>query len=100
MASASSSVSGKPLKAIYSSPNASKTFEYSLPRLSTQHSTEEKTAYLSALRSSVVKLQEGVNNFLTAKMEEDKAATSQTPGSVDDKKEEENYGEEVVEEEG
>ena len=100
MASASSPISGGPLRANYSSPNASKSFEYSLPQLSTQISTQEKTGYLSALRSSVVKLQEEVNTFLTAKMAEDKVTTSQMTGNVDDKKEEENYGEEVVQEDG
>ena len=100
MASASNSTSSSSLRANYSSPNASKTFEYSLPQISSHISTEEKTGYLSALRSSVVKLQEEVNTFLTAKMEEDKVTTSQMTGNLDDKKEEENYGEEVVEEDG
>ena len=63
-------------------------------------STKEKTAYLSALRKSVVKLQEDVNGFLTTKMEEDKALAASAGMKVDDKAEEDNYGEERVEEEG
>ncbi|MCJ1397786.1 hypothetical protein MMC11_000982 [Xylographa trunciseda] len=87
------------LKANYASPTESHSFEHPLEALPVQLSTEEKTAYLSALRSSVAQLQEEVNTFLTAKMEEDKAITVQRTGIIDDKKEEENYGEEVVEDE-
>jgi len=89
-----------PLTASYASPTGSKDFEHSLPSLPSQFSTEQKTNYLSALRSLVVKLQEEVNTFLTAKMEEDKVIAPQAAGKVDDKTEEENYGEEVVEDDG
>jgi len=80
----------------YTSPTGTKEFEYSLPSLPQQFSTEQKTSYLSALRSSVVKLQEEVNTFATAKMEEDKMTAPQVAGKVDDKKEEKNYGEETI----
>lgn len=45
-------------------------------------------------------LQDEVNSFLTTKMEEDKALTGSEGTKVDDKAEEENYGEEKVEEDG
>ena len=46
-----------------------------------------------------MQLQDDVNGFLTTKMEEDKALATSAGVKVDDKKEEENYGEEVVEDE-
>lgn len=92
------------LKADYSSPSTTKTFEHTLPSLSSDpastKSTKEKTQYLSSLRQSVVKLQDEVNDFLTAKMEEDKALAATAGQKIDDKAEEENYGEEGVGEEG
>ena len=94
------SQSEDPLIASYASPTGTKVFERNLPSLPPQFSTEQKTSYLSALRSSVVKLQEDVNTFLTTKMAEDKMNAPQTAGKLDDKKEEENYGEEVVEDDG
>ena len=87
------------LQATYTSPTSSETFTHTLPSASTT-STKEKTAFLSALRRSVVKLQEGINGFLTTKMEEDKALGASAGIKVDDKAEEDNYGEERVEEEG
>ncbi|MCJ1274646.1 hypothetical protein MMC21_002443 [Puttea exsequens] len=94
-----SSKSTTKLTADYNSPTSSKTFIHELPTSSPQ-STKEKTAYLSALRRSVVGLQEEVNGFLTTKMEEDKATAARVGLKADDKKEEENYGEETVEDEG
>ena len=88
------------LQANYASPTESHQFELPLPRLSQEPSTQDKTAYLSNLRSTVVNLQEEVNVFLTKKMEEDKTLALNGSGKVDERKEEENYGEEVVEEEG
>lgn len=85
------------LWAEYKTPTESKTFSHSLPSAAVT-STTQKSAYLSALRSLVVQTQEEVNAFLTAKMEEDKAAASMAGMKVDEKKAEENYGEEVVEE--
>ena len=87
------------LKAEYAAPNDAKSFAYPLPPASNE-STEQKTAYLSALRESVSKLQEDINAFLTKKMEEDKGSASTAGSKVDDKKEEENYGEENLDEDG
>jgi hypothetical protein len=88
------------LKATYSSPtNAPFIHEQPLQAPPTS-STKDKTTYLSALRKATVDLQERINKELTARMEEDKARDASGRGkeSIDDKKEEENYGEEVVEE--
>ena len=85
------------LKAEYSAPNSTKTFEYPLPASSVT-TTKEKTQYLSTLRASVVKLQDEVNSFLTSKMDEDKASAASTGKKLDDKAEEENYGEDTVDE--
>ncbi|MCJ1485651.1 hypothetical protein MMC06_005826 [Schaereria dolodes] len=86
------------LKAEYTSPQEVRKLEHALPAISVTPSTKEKTAYLSALRSSVVKLQDEVNEFLTTKMMEDRALASTNKGMVNEKKEEENYGEEVMDE--
>jgi Gon7 family len=87
------------LTAHYTSPGCSaKHFIYSLPELSSNPSTADRTAYLSKLRAEAVELQSSINAFLTQKMGEDNAASGKP--AVDDVKEEENYGEEVVEEDG
>jgi hypothetical protein len=91
---------------IYTSPTTTQTFTHPLPSLPQKHTTADKTAYLSTLRTQTTALQAQINTLLTAKMEEDKAAASTTAPSqngkksvrIDDEKEEENYGEEVVEE--
>ena len=85
------------LKASYSAPNSSKTFEHLLPPTDTS-SAEGKSEYLSTLRGSVTKLQDQINTFLTGKMEEDKALAATAGQKFDDKKEEERYGEEEEEE--
>lgn len=87
------------LKAEYTAPNTSKKFEQTLPS-SEITTTERKTEYLAALRESVGKLQGEINTFLTSKMEEDKALVALAGAKVDDKKEEENYGEEGEEGDG
>lgn len=87
------------LKAHYGSPKTTTTFAHPLDAPSVNCATEEKTAYLSALRKSVSKLQEEVNSFLTQEMECYKALPLQDGGKVDDKKEEDNYGEEVLDDE-
>ncbi|KAL2703771.1 hypothetical protein AAEP93_004842 [Penicillium crustosum] len=61
------------LNAVYTSPQSTETFEHSL----------------------VPKLQDQINAFLTERMEEDKQVQGQI--SAQEAKEEENYGEEVVE---
>ncbi|KAL8810183.1 MAG: hypothetical protein Q9200_002790 [Gallowayella weberi] len=89
------------LTAHYTSPTTgSRTFTYPLPT-STTSSLAEKTAYLSTLRASVTQLQSDINGFLTSKMDEDKAlaAKAGVSGKVDEKKEEDFYGEEVVQDE-
>ena len=62
---------------------------------------EDKTKYLRDLRKATLAIQEQVNKELTQRMEEDKAkeAGKATQTEVDEDKEEENYGEEVIEEE-
>ena len=85
------------LTALYTGPSSTNDFTHSLPSSSPQ-STEEKTNYLSALRKSVVQLQAEVNELLTTKMDEDKAAQGAMAHHVDESREEENYGEEVTEE--
>ncbi|PWY90646.1 Gon7-domain-containing protein [Aspergillus heteromorphus CBS 117.55] len=59
-------------------------------------STANKTAHLAELRARVPDLQNEINVFLTARMEDDKKAAGQTDEK--ESREEENYGEEVVEE--
>lgn len=64
-------------------------------------SVTDKTAYLEALRQALSSTQDQINKELTARMEEDKAREAKVGGSkksVDDVKEEENYGEEMQEE--
>lgn len=62
-------------------------------------SVADKTAYLSSLRKALASTQEQVNKELTERMEQDKAREGGNSKGVDDAKEEENYGEEVVEDE-
>lgn len=85
------------LEATYTGPGVTaKGFTHELPRLSAAPSTTDRTAYLSALRSSVQELQGQVNAFLTQKMDEEKATAAAGASRMDESKEEENYGEEVV----
>ncbi|KAL8801568.1 MAG: hypothetical protein Q9182_004354 [Xanthomendoza sp. 2 TL-2023] len=89
------------LTAHYTSPTTgSRTFTHPLAT-STTSSLAEKTAYLSTLRASVTQLQSDINEFLTSKMDEDKALAAKTGLSekVDENKEEDFYGEEVVQDE-
>lgn len=87
------------LTATYTSPTVSsvapKVFTSELPVLSSPPSTQDRVAYFAELGSSLKTLQNDVNAFLTAKMEEDKAVGV---GKGDDAKDEETYGEEVVDE--
>jgi hypothetical protein len=75
------------LSADYASPNGAQNFSAQLPAVSS--STSDRVAYLGDLQANLKTLQSDINTFLTQKMADDKAA---------DSKEEENYGEEVVEE--
>ena len=87
------------LEARYTSPETTTTFVHPLHAPSNNLSTEQKTAYLSTLRKSVSKLQEEVNVFLTQEMERDKPGSGEGGAKVDEKKEEDNYGEEILEDE-
>jgi hypothetical protein len=73
-------------------------FQRSLTTCPSNPSTEQRTDYLGELRSSISQVQADINAFLTQKMEEDNAKSGQS--NVNDEKEEENYGEEAVDEEG
>lgn len=84
------------LSAHYASPASAKDFSHPLNASSRCNSADDKTAYLSELRRSVAKLQDEVNVFLTQKMEDDKLLAGRDGSKVDDKREEENYGEEIL----
>ena len=90
------------LRAGYSSPSGKQDFAHLLSaKCPPNASATQKTAYLSELRASTKKLQENINTFLTAKMEEDRARDALEKGAkvkTRDEIEEEQYGEEVVEE--
>ncbi|OJD35862.1 ekc keops complex subunit gon7 protein [Diplodia corticola] len=85
------------LSAVYSSPaHGTAVFSRDLPPVSAAPATDEKTAFLSALRQSVSELQSEVNAHVTQNMEQEKK-----DAGIDESKEaalEANYGEEVVEE--
>jgi len=91
--------------AYYTSPNGEKSFAQDLPALSVGN-VEEKTTYLSALRSKNTELQADINAFLTEKMEEDSKGAQGGPGqggrkkSKKEEREEEMYGEEDPEADG
>jgi len=95
------------LSATYASPsNAPFAVQHNLPAPAADN-IAERTAFLAGLRKAVLSTQEQVNKELTARMNDDKAheagAASSSPSkkrkpAVDEAKEEENYGEEVVEE--
>jgi hypothetical protein len=84
------------LEAIYNGPQGSRTFQHPLPVDPTLDSATTKEAHLAALQSLVPKLQDEINVFLTERMQEEKNAQGQAV-SEEEAKEEENYGEEVVE---
>ncbi|KEQ93113.1 hypothetical protein AUEXF2481DRAFT_7063 [Aureobasidium subglaciale EXF-2481] len=65
------------LTAVYTSPTATNTFSAPL---------------------SVIQMQEDINQYLTKKMDEDKAATEGAANSKDEDLEEQMYGEELVDE--
>jgi hypothetical protein len=93
------------LTATYDSPtNAAFSYHHQLPTPTSV--TSDRVAYLGALRKATAELQERINAELTLRMEEDKArdatgaaAKGMKNGIADESKEEENYGEEVVEDE-
>lgn len=61
-------------------------------------STADKTAYLAALRTAVTAVQDNVNRELTARMVIDAQAANQAAADQAAEKEEQNYGEEVMDE--
>ncbi|KAG9522012.1 hypothetical protein KCV07_g3303, partial [Aureobasidium melanogenum] len=86
------------LTAVYTSPTATNTFSSPLPSAPIQASSStEKSQYLGDLRQKVSQLQDDINQFLTKKMDQDKAAT-EGAASKDEDIEEQMYGEEVVDE--
>lgn len=88
------------LTATYKSPSAKCEFTRELPTLAANPSTAEKTAYLSALRAGASQMQAEVNEYLTARMEENKATDGGGKDKKGEEKEEEMYGEEDVQDEG
>jgi len=86
------------VEAGYFSPTEKREFMESVQQAPTVGGTREKTAYLPSLRKSVLQVQDKINAFLTQKMEGDKAGAPPGAKISDDRMEEENYGEEVVEE--
>ena len=70
---------------------------YGMAAIQHTPSTSDRTAFLEALQTSVVGLQDEVNEFLTKKIGEDNVASGKL--AAEEAKEEENYGEEVVDEE-
>lgn len=94
-------MSANKLHAAYVAPDQSRTFEHSISSpLPSADAVPQKVTYLAELRKLVPTLQNDINVFLTERMEEDKKAAEAQGRKVSDKeaKEEENYGEEVVEE--
>lgn len=94
------------LSATYSSPtNAPFTQTEKIPTPPSDKAFD-KTTYLAALRNATATMQEQINKELTQRMEEDKAKEAEgingtlkvKARGVDESKEEDNYGEEVVEE--
>ncbi|KAH7399113.1 hypothetical protein DE146DRAFT_613525 [Phaeosphaeria sp. MPI-PUGE-AT-0046c] len=69
------------------------TFSVDLPALPPQPSTQERIAYLDKLQSSLKSVQADVNAFLTERMDQDRVAGG---SKRDDAKDEETYGEEIV----
>lgn len=87
------------LTAVYTSPTTTNTFSSPLSTASTSASSpQEKSQYLGDLREKVSQMQDDINAFLTQKMDEDKAATEGGVSAKDEEREEQMYGEEVVDE--
>ncbi|ROV92024.1 hypothetical protein VMCG_09563 [Cytospora schulzeri] len=96
------------LTASYTSPSNAPfnvTHELQAPPSGTTNPTvPDKTMYLNDLRKAAATMQDQINKELTQRMEEDKVEEEATrngkvPKGVDEAKEEDYYGEEVVEEE-
>lgn len=94
------------LRATYTSGDKDIDLSLPLPGPSSEDkdSVAAKTEHLTTLRANVAKLQDNVNTFLTAKMVEDNAAAAEKPrdttrATKDEQREEDFYGEEVVDDE-
>ena len=85
------------LEADYRSESGAEAFRHPLGPIEANAPTAERVEYLGGLRSAVTALQEEINTFLTRKMDEDKTSSAKA-AALDDRQEEENYGEEVVDE--
>ncbi|RDW75712.1 hypothetical protein BP5796_06533 [Coleophoma crateriformis] len=93
------------LKATYNSPtNEPFVVSNTLAAPASAESTKDRTTYLGVLRKATAEMQDQINKELTMRMEQDKAREAEGNGGVaakkgiDEKKEEDNYGEEIVEE--
>ncbi|THZ86274.1 hypothetical protein D6C84_02597 [Aureobasidium pullulans] len=81
------------LTAVYTSPTATNTFSSPLSSAPTEaSSSQEKSQYLADLRDNVSQMQDDINQFLTKKMDEDKAATDAPVTSNDEDMEEQIAG--------
>lgn len=84
--------------ASYNSPTGKHTFNYTQSALGSQASASDTAKYLGDLRKTLSQMQPEINTFLTQKMEEDKRTavnSSLISGSLNEDKEEDNYGEEA-----
>lgn len=92
------------MRAIYNSPNGTQTFAQPVSSAVGSVGTGSRIAHLHSLRSATKFLQDDINTYLTAKMEEDKQAVASNGPDANDRKtkvlrdeeEELNYGEEKV----
>ena len=82
--------------ATYKSPSAEQKITGAPVTKPTPESPKERSLHLQRLKKSCQGMQKEINAMLTQKMEEDRA--NSTAQAVDEKKEEENYGEEVDDE--
>ena len=83
------------LTADYNSDTGQTQFKHNIGAVSESSPTKDRVEYLAKLRSSVVALQDEINAFLTKKMDEDKVLEGKNK-TLNDKKEEANYGEEIM----
>ncbi|KAF7549180.1 hypothetical protein G7046_g8435 [Stylonectria norvegica] len=86
------------LTASYASPSSAPfTITHTIPTPPST-SVPNKTSYLSTLRAAVRSTQAEINKELTSRMDADKARDAASKLGIDEVKEEDNYGEEIVEE--
>ncbi|PKS13087.1 hypothetical protein jhhlp_000428 [Lomentospora prolificans] len=95
-----SSATPPSLSATYSSPTSE---PFTISQQVSIENPADPASYLASLRAAATSVQDDINKELTRRMEEDKgreadSSAALTAGaSVDEAKEEENYGEEVAE---